>query len=265
LKLISKSKLLQFAAIVLVSGAASLAFYSTETVYQINGICFFRYLAYAFTVVLGYMCLSRYKKPVALAISIALSTAAFSPIGSNVIQLFPAVVPFLLVLMGVNTVLLVPQSRARGFFDLLAVLILPAVLAESRIGGSDHLLATAKSMGYYELAAITVVVIGGCLYLRYATFANSRRLELLSNGGAEDDLAKVSEWSNLVVLLVVICASGLSLFLITVASIAGYALRPAIGVMPLNVLGLALGAGIVVVIAIFYVDQLSRRESRRSR
>jgi hypothetical protein len=167
--------------------------------------------------------------------------------------------------MGVNTVLLVPNSRAKGFFELLAVLILPAVLAESRIGGADHLLATAKSIDYYELAAITVITVGGCLYLRYATFANSRRLELLSNGGTEDDLTKVSEWSNLVVLLVVICASGLSIFLITVASIAGHALRPAIGMMPLNVLGLALGAGVAVVIAVFYVDQLSKRESRRSK
>lgn len=265
MQLIGKAKLLQFAAIVLVSGAASLALYSTETVYQINGICFSRYLAYAFTVVLGYICLSRYKKSIALAFSLALSTVAFSPIGLNVIQLFPAIAPFLLVLMGVNTVLLVPNSRAKGFFELLAVLILPAVLAESRIGGSDHLLVTVKSIGYYELTAIVVMIIGGCLYLRYATFANSRRLELLSNGGAEDDLAKVTEWSNLLVLLVVICASGISAFSITVASIAAYALRPAIGIIPLNVLGLALGAGTVIVIAVFYVDQLSKRESHRNR
>jgi hypothetical protein len=248
-----------------VSGAASFALYSTETVYQINGICFYRYLAYAFTVVFGYICFSRYKKSVALAFSLALSTVALSPIGLNAIQLFPSVVPFLLILMGVNTVLLVPNSRAKGFFELLAVLILPAVLAESRIGGADHLLATAKSIGYYELAAITVITVGGCLYLRYATFANSRRLELLSNGCDEDDLAKVSEWSNMLVLLVVICASGASALLITVASIAAYALRPAIGMIQLNILGLALGAGTAIVIAVFYVDQLSKRESSQNK
>lgn len=261
MQLISKVKLLQFAAIVLLSGAASFAFYSTETVYQINDICFYRYLAYAFTVVLGYICLSRYKKSVALVFSFALSTVAFSPIGPNVIQLFPAVVPFLLVLMGVNTVLLVPNSRAKGFFELLAVLILPAVLAESRIGGSEYLLTTAKSIGYYELAAITVITIGGCLYLRYATFANSRQLGLLSNGGAEYDLAKVSEWSNLVSLLVVICASGTSAFLITLVPFVASALRPVVGVVPLNVLGLALGAGTAIVIVVFYINQLSKRKS----
>ena len=265
MQLIDKAKLLQFAAIVLVSGAASLAFYSTETIYQINGICFSRYLAYAFTVVLGYICLSRYKKSVALTFSLALSIVAFSPIRLIVIQLFPTIVPFLLVLMGVNTVLLVPNSRAKGFFELLAVLILPAVVAESRIGGSDHLLVTARSMGYYELTAITVIVIGGCLYLRYATFTNSRRLELLSNGGAEDDLAKVSVWSNQLVLLVVVCASGVSAFLIIVASIAADALRPAFGMAQLNVVGLALSAGIAIMIAVFYVDQLSKRESHQNK
>ena len=261
----SKPKLLQFAVIVSISVAASRAFYSTETIYEINGLCFYRYLAYALTVVLGYFCFSHYKKYVALAFSLTLSTVAFSPVGLKAIELFPLIVPLLLVLMGVNTVLIVPNCRGRGFFELLVVLVLPAILAESRIGGSYRLLATTKSISYYELAAVTVSIIGGYLYLRYAALANSRRLELLSNGGAEEDLAKASEWCNLTILLVVICASGISAFLIALAPVAADALRPAIPVIPLYVLGLAMGAGTAIIITIFYIAQLSKRESHQNK
>ncbi len=257
--------LLQSVVIVSISVAASYAFYSTETVYQIGGICFYRYIAYALAVVLGYISFSRIRKYVGLAFSLALSTVALSPIGLKAIELFPLFAPFLLVLMGLNTILFIPSSRGREFFGLLAALVLPAIVAESRIGGTYHLLATARSIGYYELTAVTVSIIGGCLYLKYAALGNSRRLELLSNGGAEEDLTRVSAWFNLTVLLIVVCASGISASFIALAPVTADALRTTVAVVPLNVLGLALGAGIAVVIAVFYISQLSNRESHQNK
>ena len=254
--------LLQFTVIVLMSVAASHAFQHTETAYQINGLCFYRYLAYGITVFLGYVCLSHYKKYVALAFSFALSAVALSPVGQKAIELFPSVVPFLAVVMGVTTVLLIPSSRGRGFFEFLVVLILPTILAESRIGGSLRLLAAAESIGYYELSAITVSIVGGCFYLRYAASANLSCLELLSNRGNEKDVAEVSKWCNIVIILIVVSASGIAAFLMATAPIVADALRSTVVALPLYVLALALGAGIAIT-TIFYIFQLSQRENMR--
>ena len=252
--------LLQFTVIVLMSVSASYAFQHTETTYRINELCFYRYLAYVITVFLGYICFSHYKKYIGLAFSFALSAVALSPIGQKAIELFPSVVPFLAVLMGVTTVFIVPSSRERGFIEFLVVLILPAILAESRIGGSYRLLATIESLGYYELSAITIIIVGGYLYLRYAALANLRSHELLSNGGTENDVAEVSKRCNIVTILIVISASGIAAFSMATVPIVADALRAAVVALPLYILGLALGAGMAITI-IFYIFQHSQKET----
>jgi len=252
--------LLQLTVIVLMSVAASYAFQYTETTYQINELCFYRYVAYTITVFLGYICFSHYKKYVGLAFSFALSAVALSPIGQKAIELFPSVVPFLAVLMGVTTVLVIPNSRGRGFLEFLVVLILPAVLAVSRIGGSFYLLATTQSIGYYELSAITVIIVGGYFYLRYAALANLSGLQLSSSGGNKNDVAEVSKRCNVITILVITGASGIAAFLMVTAPIVADALRTAAVTLPLYVLALALGAGIAITI-VFYVFQLSQKEN----
>ena len=241
------------------SAVASYAFQHTETTYQINGLCFYRYLAYALTVFLGYVCFSHYKKYIALAFSFALSAVALSPVGQKAIELFPSLVPFLAVLMGVTTLLVVPSARGRGFFEFLALLVSPAILAESRIGGSFRLLATTEPIGYYELSAITVSIVGGYFYLKYATLANLSCLELLSNGGNERDVVKVNMWCNLIIILVVISGSGIAGVLMVTGRIVADVLRATVVALPLYVLALALGAGIVIT-TILYIFKLSHKE-----
>ncbi len=162
------------------------------------------------------------------------------------------------VLMGVIAILIVPSSRGRGFFEFLVALILPAILAESWIGGSFGLLATTESIGYLELSAITVSIVGGYFYLRYAALANLSRLELLSNGANEKEVAKVSKQCNIITILIVISASGIAAFSMVTAPIVAEVLR-ATTVPPLHVLALAMGAGVVIT-TIFYLFQLSRRK-----
>lgn len=251
--------LLQFTAITLVSVAASYAFQRTETTYQINGVCFYRFLAYALAVPLVYVCFSQYRKSVALAFSLALSAVAFSPIGLEAIELFPLATPFLAMLMGVTTVLARPSSRGKGFFQFLVVLVAPAVLAESRIGGSIHLLATTESVGYYALSAITAIVVGGYFYLRYAALGNLRSRKLLSNGGDEEDVADVSKQCNLILILIVVGASGTAASLMFTAPIVADALRATVAALPVNVLTLALSAGVALTV-IFYMFQRHYRE-----
>ena len=132
-------------------------------------------------------------------------------------------------------------------------------MAESRIGGSFRLLATIESISYYELTAVTVSIVGGCFFLRYATLTNLSRLELLSNGGNEKDVAEVSKRCNILIILIVISASGIAAFLMVAAPIVADVLRAAVFALPLYVLGLALGAGIAVTI-IFYIFQHSQEQ-----
>ena len=252
--------LLQFTAIILMSGAASYAFQHTETVYQINGLCFYRYVAYIIAIFLGYVCFSHYKKYIAFAFSFALSAVALSPIGQKTIELFPSVVPLLAVLMGVTVDLIVPSSRGRGFFEFLVVLILPALLAESKIGGSLGLIATTVSIGYYELSAITVSIVGGYFYLRYAALANLSRLELLSNGANKKDVAQVSKRCNVTIILIVIGASGIAAFLMVTATVVADALRATAAALPFYVPALAMGVGIAIT-TIFYIFQHSYKKS----
>ena len=245
------------------SVVASYVFQYTETTYQINGVCFYRYLAYAITVFLGYICFSHYKKYVGLAFSFALSAVALSPIGQKAIELFPSLVPFLAVLMGVTTVLVIPSSRGGEFFGFLVVLILPAISAVSRIGGSFRLLATTQSIGDYELSAITAILVGGYFYLRYATLANLSSLQLLSNGGNEKDVAEVSKRCNITVILITISASGIAAFLMAAAPIVAYALQATVAAKPLYVLALAMVAGVATT-TILHIFQLSQKETTRA-
>lgn len=242
------------------STAASYAFQHTETAYQINGLCFYRYVAYALAVFFGYVCFSRFKKYAAIGFFFALSAAAFSPVGQKTVELFPVVAPILVVLMGVTSILIVPSSRGRGFFEFLVVLILPAILKESRIGGQLGLLATTKSIGNLELSVVTVSVVGGYFYLRYATLANLSRLELLSNEASEKDVAEVSKHSNIVTILITISASGIAAFIMIIAPITANTLRATVAAQPLNVLALAFGAGLAVT-TILYIFQPSHKGS----
>jgi len=212
----------------------------------------------------GYVCFSQYKKHIALTVSLALSAVALSPIGQEAIALFPALVVFLAVLMGVTTILIVPNSRGKGFFEFIVALILPAILAESRIGGSSGLLATTNSVGYYELSAITVAIVGGYFYLRFATLSSLARLELLSSGGNEQDVAEASKQCNMTTILIIIGASAIAASLMVAAPLVADALRATFASLPLYVLILAIGAGIAIP-TIFYMFQLSHEEPRYSR
>lgn len=265
MKLVQRAPvLLQFAAVVVMSTAASYAFQHTETTYQINGICFYRYVAYGLVVFFSYICFSQYKKHFALAFSLVLSAVALSPIGQEAIALFPTLAVFLAVLMGVTTVLIVPNSRGKGFFEFLVALILPALLAESRIGGSSGLLATIRSVSYYELSVITIAVVGGYFYLRYATLSSLARLGFLSSGGNEHKVDEANKRSNLTTVLIVIGGSAIAASSMVTVPLVADALRATVASLPLYVLILALMAGMAI-LTIFYVFQLSHQKPRYSR
>lgn len=251
--------LLQMTVILLVSIASSYAFQHTQTVYTITGLCFYRYLIYGLAAPLGYVCFSRFRRTVALGFSLFLLVVAISPYGQKAIELFPSFVPILATLMGVVTVLYAPRSKGRGFFEFVGALVLPAVLVESRIGGSPVLIATTESIGYYGLIAVVACVLGGYFYLRYATLTNLGVQQLSSSGSDEKDLTKLSLWDNFSMILVVAGALGTATILMITAPVVAGVLRSALIALPTLILALALGAGITIAIVIYSLKQSERR------
>jgi len=252
--------LIQLSMIIIMSAAASYAFIYTETTIQLNGLCFYRYAAYIAAIFLGYLCFSYYRKYVAFAFSATLILMALSPFGIEVIRSFPFAVPFLTALMGVTAILVVPKSRGKGFFEFLVVLVLPGLLTESRIGGSVYLIATIRSIGYYGLSLVAVIVVGGFFYLRYAALANLNKAELLSNGGAQKAVAEADKLCNNVTARILLGACGAAGILMVAVPTATDILGSLTSLSPFYVLALEMIAGIAMIV-VLYILRFHRKES----
>lgn len=244
---------LPVAVIVLISFGASHVFQRVDAIIQLNGIHPYRYIAYVATIILAYVCASKYNKYLAFSLSVAL--AALAILGQQkVIDSFPLLAPFFAILMGVFSVLLVPAAKGRGFVQFLFVLILPALLAESRLGGS--ILPTSEGVFTYEVYAVTVAVVGGYFYLRYIASAALTHQELLSKGASEEDTRAISWWNSFIAGMVVAAATATTVLLAT-TSIRMNTLQPYFAGLPLHILLLETVIGVIVVAIIYYFRTLA--------
>ncbi|MDH5389979.1 MAG: hypothetical protein OEX10_02355 [Candidatus Bathyarchaeota archaeon] len=209
----------QLIVIVLMSISASYAFLNTQTNFLINKICFYRYFAYGMNVVFSYVCVAHYNKRIAFLLSFALSALALSPLSKDVVEAFPTFVSFFAVLMGITTVLLVPAARGRGFFEFLLLLVLPTVLAESRIGGFPYLIATSHSITYYQILIVNVTIVGGYFYLRYATLGNLLYRDFLLKGEGEGEANTVNKWTGFISGIIIVVAVGTAALLAIIAPV----------------------------------------------
>lgn len=248
----------QVIVIVLMSISASYTFLNTRTNFTINEICFYRYLAYGMTVVFSYFCVSRYNKYIALLLSLALSALALSPLSKEVVEVFPTFVSFFAILMGITTVLLVPDARGQGFFEFLLVLILPAILAESRLGGFPYFIVTSQSLTHYEVFVVTVAIVGGYFYLRYATWGNLARSDLLSKDEREGEANAVNRWTSFISGIIIAGAIGTTAFLAIVAPVIAGVFQPLFKDQTFYAFALMGCIGIVVVTAIFTFQILAK-------
>ena len=250
-KSFTATEIFQLIVIVLISVCASYTFLNTQTNFKVNGICFYRYLAYGMTVVFNYVCVSRYNKHIAFLLSLALSALALSPLSREIVEVFPAFVSFLAILMGITTVLLVPAARGRGFFEFLLVLIFPAVLAESRLGGFPYFIVTSQSITYYEVFVVTVAIVGGYFYLKYATWGNLAHHDLLLKGESEGEANAVDRWTSFISGIIIVGAIGTAAFLAIVAPVVAGVFQPLFKDETFYALALMGCIGIVVVATIF--------------
>lgn len=248
------AKALQITVIVLISFGAAHIFWRVDAMIQVNGIHAYRYIAYGATVILSYFCTYKYDKYLAVSLpSALLALAIFGQ--QRVIDSFPAIAPFFAILMGAFTVLLVPGAKGRGFIDFLFVLVLPALLAQSRLGGT--IVPTSGGIFTYEVTAVIVAVVGGYFYLRYTASAELTHRELTSRGASEEDISTVSRWNNLITAIIVTAATGTSAVLATATSIFTNVLKPYFAGLPLHILLLEIIVGVVVVTIIYYFRKLA--------
>jgi hypothetical protein len=246
---IAASVALPLAVISLISFAASHLFWRIDAVMQVDGVHVYRYIVYFAAIVLWYISTYKYNKYLALAIpSILLALAILGQ--QTVIDAFQAVVPVSAIAMGIFATLLAPASRGRGFVEFLLVLIAPALLAESRLGGS--VIQLQNGIGAYEIYVVTVSVVGGYFYLRYKAAADLTRRDFLFRGADEEDVHVFSQRSNLVIGLVIITATVTSTLLATTTSFLTNTLQQFFAGLPLHIFLIEIILGAIVVATIYH-------------
>jgi hypothetical protein len=240
---------LPLAVISLISFAASHLFWRIDAITQVDGIHVLRYIVYFAAIVLWYISTYKYNKYLALAIpSVLLALAILDQ--QTVIDSFQAIVPVSAIAMGIFATLLAPASRGRGFVEFLLVLIAPAILAESRLGGS--VIQLQNGTVAYEIYGVAISVVGGYLYLRYKTTADLTRRDFLIRGADEEDVHVVSQRSSFVIGLVIVAATVTSALLATTTSFLTNALQQFFAGQPLHIFLIEIILGVIVVATIYH-------------
>lgn len=248
---------LQVSVIAFISYGASHLFQGVDAIIQVNGTHVYRYIVYAAIIILWYASTFKYNKYLGLSLSSALLVMAI--LGQQkVIDSFPTIVPFLATLIGVTTVLVIPAAKGRGFVEFLFVLIVPALLAESRLGGS--IMPTSEGIFTYEVYAVTVAVIGGYFYLRYVASADLSHRELLSRGASEEDTHAISRWNNFITGAIIAAATATTALLATATSILTNILQPYFAGLPLHIFLLEIIVGIAIVAVIYYFKTFAAKK-----
>ncbi len=243
------SAALPLLVISLISFAASHLFWRIDTIMQVNGIHVYRYIVYFAAIILWYVSTSKLNKYLALAIPSILLTLAI--LGQQTaIDAFQAVVPVSAIAMGIFSTLLAPASRGRGFVEFLLVLIAPALLAESRLGGPA--IQLQNGIVAYEIYIVTVAVVGGYFYLRYKATADITRRDFLIRGADEEDVHVVSQRNSFVIGLVIVAATVTSALLATTTSFLTNALQQFFAGQPLHIFLIEMILGVIVVATIYH-------------
>ena len=247
---------LQVAVIVLISLGASHVFWRVDAIVKVNEIHIYRYIVYFAAVILWYISTYKYNKYLAFSLSSVLLALAILN-HQMVVDSFQAIAPLSAILMGVFAVLLAPATRGRGFVEFLLVLVLPALLGESRLGGS--VIPASEGIVTYELYAVTMAVVGGYLCLRYIASAKLTHQELLYRGASEEDILTVSPQNIFIIGAIVAAATATAALLPTATSILTNALQPYFTALPLHIFLLEIIIGMVVVAIIYHFQTLAEK------
>lgn len=190
-----------------------------------NEMAGFRNIAYVMAVVLSFSSLYRRDRRNALVFSAALSVALLL-----LFTIYPVVwqsswtALFLALMLGILGVAVIPETRGNEFALFLMTLILPLVMAESRLLSS--LMAQNIGMSFYQIYSVTIMIAGGYFYIRHVTWAKVMEKELGLKGGGEEELTLISWRSSLWAMAIVACAitlnATLAVFAVTITNQLSY-------------------------------------------
>lgn len=154
------------------------------------------------------------------------------------------------ILVGTVTVFKL-KSPGSGFFIFLLILLLPAILTESRV--SIFLIMQArKGFLRYEVYMLSIAVVGGYFYLRHVALSNRTRSQLLIKGGSEESLTQAAKWGGYITGLTVLGTIAIVLLLTVGVPILANALQPnPVMWLPIYIfifLGTVLGIVVVIMV-----------------
>jgi hypothetical protein len=244
---------LECMVILLMSLVATYGFQHIETMIQ-DQISGFRNITYLMIIILSFSSLYHRNKHVAFIFSFILSTlllllTVHRGIWESSLTLF-----FLATMLGVLSVVLIPEARGREFALFLMILIFPLLLAESRLLSS--VTVQENWAPFYQIYTMGLTIVGGYFYLRYATWIKLTERELLLRGGGRQELTTISWRSSLFAVAIVASAMGVNTILaesvVTIANHIGYHLGG-------SLIFLLIFAGIVAVAIVMSVYVLAEK------
>ena len=267
----------QVVVIVLASVAAVYIFQHVQTSIQIAGISAYYYISYLLAVFVSYFSVFKRNQYLALVLSLLVIVTFISILlhVRYVMQFLPAITFSLGVLIGVFSVIVVPSERGRYFVTFLIILILPAILAESKVNWSRFfqdmitlsetytfisplaplfhifregflLLTNDVRINPYELYTVCFVIVAGYMYLRYTTQIALTQQELIKRGATAEDADIVGSG----ILLIAGIAAGAITATASVTFIAPFiadVIQPLIVEIPLHIFLFGIGTGTTIV------------------
>jgi hypothetical protein len=236
---------LEFAVILLASWVSTYGFQFVKGVAP-DEISNLRNVVYLMAVILSFSAMHRHNRLFAFMFSLTLSTLFLLFTAYGIAWDLPLTTFFLATMLGVLSVILIPEARGMEFSVFLIILVLPLLLAESRILG--WMAPQEMEVFFRQTYPTFLVVVGGCLYLRYATGMKLMGKELLLKGADPQELLTMRWWSSFFAITAIACAMGVNSivaeFVTTVVNQLSY--RPTDSFIFLLILAGVVGAAILI-------------------
>jgi hypothetical protein len=213
---------LELTVILVMSWVATIGFESVMATFS-KEISSFQNIIYLIAIVLSFVSIHHYSKRSAFVFLLILSIFLLILTTQNIWP-FSITVFFLASMLGVFTVVLIPAARGNEFAVFLTILSSPLILVESRLIGS--MITQEMGMPFYQVYLISLVLVGGYLFLRHVTRIKLMERELVSKGGDTQELTFVSWRSSIFAITIVACAIGINAalteFMIALTNQIGY-------------------------------------------
>jgi len=175
---------------------------------EISGL---RSVIYLMIIILSFSSsLYRRNKRVALLFSSSLSILLLLLITYRVTLQSTLIIFSPALMIGIISVIAIPEAR-KEFAIFLIILVLPVLLTDSMLLSS--ILTQEIQMPFHHCYILSLTIIGGYLYVDYATWIRLVEKELLLKGREQSELTIISRQNSMFALIIIACAMGINIVL----------------------------------------------------